>query len=358
MRAPEFWRAGTSPMGGLVAGFLAPLGTAWDAAARVRRAVTRPYRAAVPVICVGNLVAGGAGKTPVVLALAAEIAALGVAPHIVTRGYGGRLAGPLRVDRGRHDAASVGDEALLLAAGSPAWVARNRAEGVRRAVAAGAEAILLDDGFQNPGVAKDLSLIVVDAAYGFGNRRVIPAGPLREPVEAGLARADAIVLIGEGDAPIGVAESGCPILRAELVPIAGERFASAPVVAFAGIGHPEKFVATLRRVGATVIAAHAFPDHHPYDDSEIAGLRDEAARAGAQLVTTAKDWVRLTPLLRDGIAVLEVAIRWRDPAAVAHLLADVLRQVPDRPDRRADRRADPRADPRADQRHGRGAARP
>ncbi len=208
-------------MAGLVAGLLAPLGTAWDAAGKVRRAVARPYRAPVPVICVGNLVAGGAGKTPVVLALAAEIAASGVAAHIVTRGYGGRLAGPLRVDRSRHDAAAVGDEALLLAAASPAWVARNRAEGVRQAVAAGAAAILLDDGFQNPGVAKDLSLVVVDAAYGFGNRRVIPAGPLREPVEAGLARADAIVLIGEGDAPIGVAEAGCPILRATLEPVAG-----------------------------------------------------------------------------------------------------------------------------------------
>jgi tetraacyldisaccharide 4'-kinase len=327
MRAPEFWQA----QGSAMAGLLAPLGIAWDAASRVRRAMVRPYRAPVPVICVGNLVAGGAGKTPVVLALAGEIAAHGVAVHIVTRGYGGRLAGPLRVDRARHDAASVGDEALLLAAAAPSWVARNRAAGVRDAVAAGAEAILLDDGFQNPGVAKDLSLVVVDAEYGFGNRRVIPAGPLREPVAAGLARADAIVLLGDGAAPNGVAQAGCPVLRAELEPVDGGRFTGARVIAFAGIGHPEKFAATLRRLGAKIIAAHAFPDHHPYGDSEVNRLREDAKRAGAQLVTTAKDWVRLTPALRDGIAVLEVEIRWRDRPAVAHLLADVLRQTPDRP---------------------------
>ena len=331
MRAPEFWQAHGSPMAGLVAGLLAPLGNAWDAATRVRRAIAQPYRAPVPVICVGNLVAGGAGKTPVVLALAGEIAASGVRVHIVTRGYGGRLAGPLRVDPARHDAAAVGDEPLLLATAAPSWVARNRAAGVREAVAAGAEAILLDDGFQNPSVAKDVALVVVDAEYGFGNRRVIPAGPLREPVAAGLARADAVVLLGEGDAPRGVAEAGCRVLRAGLEPVGGEPFVDAPVVAFAGIGHPEKFFATLRRLGARVLAAHAFPDHRPYGASEIARLRDEAKHTGAQLVTTAKDWVRLPSASGDGIAVLEVAIRWRDRGAVAHLLADVLRQPQDRP---------------------------
>jgi tetraacyldisaccharide 4'-kinase len=160
---------------------------------------------------------------------------------------------------------------------------------------------------------------------------VIPAGPLREPVAAGLARADAIVLLGEGEAPDGVAEAGCPVLLAELAQVDGERFAGAPLVAFAGIGHPEKFAATLSRLGATIIAAHAFPDHHPYGDSEIARLRDEAQCAGAQLVTTAKDWVRLASALRDGIAVLEVEIRWRDRPALAHLLGDVLRQTQDRP---------------------------
>ena len=339
MRAPEFWHARGGPMARLLALLLAPLGTGWDAAARVRRALTRPYRAPVPVICVGNLVAGGSGKTPVVLALAASIGASGVAVHVVTRGYGGRLAGPVRVDPARHDAAAVGDEALLIAAVSPCWVARDRAAGVREAVAAGAEAILLDDGFQNPGVAKDLSLVVVDAEYGFGNNRVIPAGPLREPVAAGLARADAIVLIGDGAAPPGVREAGCPILHADLAPVRAERLAGARIVAFAGIGRPEKFFASLRRVGAELIAAHPFPDHHRFTDAQIGRLRREAERADARLVTTAKDWVRLAPGSRDGILVFEVEIDWRDGAALAHLLADVLRQAADRHDRRDQRSA-------------------
>ncbi len=311
-------------MAGLAAGLLAPLGTAWDAASRLRRALARPYRAPVPVVCVGNLVAGGSGKTPVVLALAGSIGASGVALHIVTRGYGGRLGGPLRVDPARHDAAAVGDEALLIAASSPCWVARDRAAGVRAAVASGAAAILLDDGFQNPGIAKDLSLVVVDAEYGFGNRRVIPAGPLREPAAVGLARADAIVLIGDGAAPEGVREAGCPIFRAELEPVLGERFAGARVVAFAGIGRPEKFLATLNRVGASVIAAHPFPDHHRFSDAEIARLRDAAEEGDARLVTTAKDWVRLPARLRGGIEVLEVRVRWHDRAAVTEFVANVL----------------------------------
>jgi len=325
MRAPEFW----SEKPGLVAGLLAPVGAAWDAAGRLRRAVARPYRASVPVVCVGNLVAGGSGKTPIVLSLAISLAASGAAPHAVTRGYGGRLAGPVRVDPARHDAAEIGDEALLLAARLPCWVARDRAAGIRAAVAAGAGAILLDDGFQNPSIAKDLALVVVDAGFGFGNRRVIPAGPLRERVEPGLARADAIVLIGDGAEPEGLRPAGPPILRADLVPIAGERFAGQNLVAFAGIGRPEKFFATLRQLGATLVATHGFPDHHPYRPAEIEALRREAASLGAALVCTTKDRVRLDAASRAGIAVLEVEIAWHDPAALEALLAPIRRHERD-----------------------------
>ena len=310
-------------MAGLAAGLLAPLGAAWDAGSRLRRALARPYQAPVPVICVGNLVAGGSGKTPVVLALAGSIGASGVAVHIVTRGYGGRLGGPVRVDPARHDAAAVGDEALLIAAASPCWVARDRAAGVRAAVAAGAAAVLLDDGFQNPAIEKDLSLVVVDGEYGFGNGRVIPAGPLREPAASGLARADAVVLLGKGE-PDCVREAGCPIFRADLEPVEGERFAGARVVAFAGIGRPEKFVASLKGIGASVIAAYPFSDHHPFSNAEIARLHHMAERGDARLVTTAKDWVRLPARLRGGIEVLEVRVRWHDRAAVTRLVADVL----------------------------------
>ncbi len=323
MRAPEFWHEPP----GLIAGLLAPFGAAFDAASRLRRAVARPYSAPVPVICVGNLVAGGSGKTPVVLSLAELLAARGTAAHVVTRGYGGRLAGPVRVDLSRHAALEVGDEPLLIAARAPCWVARDRAAGVRAATEAGAKAILLDDGFQNPSIAKDLSLVVVDAGYGFGNGRVIPAGPLREPVNTGLTRADAVVLIGGECEPF---PGRYTVIHAALRTIEGERFASARIVAFAGIGRPEKFFASLRALGATLALAQPFPDHHPFCDREIAQLREVAEREGAQLVTTAKDWVRLPPTLRAGIEVLEVEILWRDPDAVQHLLSDCVLRRHDR----------------------------
>lgn len=320
MRSPDFW----GEKAGLVAGLLAPIGAAWDAASRLRRAVTRPYRAPVPVICVGNLVAGGSGKTPVVLSLAGMLPGA----HAVTRGYGGSLHGPMRVTPS-HGATETGDEALLLAARLPCWVARDRAAGIRAAVAAGATAILLDDGFQNPTIAKDLSLVVVDTGFGFGNRRVIPAGPLRERIAPGLARADAVVLIGNGPDPEGL--YGQKILRADLAPTGGGELVGKPVVAFAGIGRPEKFFATLRTLGAVVADTREFPDHHPFRPAELAELRNEAARQGAILVTTAKDWVRLTPSERGGIAVVEVEIVWREPEMLAALLAPVTRDAAIRP---------------------------
>jgi tetraacyldisaccharide 4'-kinase len=322
MRAPDFWGEAPGPVGGLLSGLLTPIGVALDAAGRLRRSMAQPYHAPVPVACVGNLVAGGSGKTPVVLALAKALAGRGVAAHIVMRGYGGHAPGPLRVDPATHDALAVGDEALLAVAAAPCWVARDRAAGVRAAIAAGAEAILLDDGFQNPGVAKDVALVVVDAAYGFGNGRLIPAGPLRERVASGLARADFVVLIGEEPtaAPEGLADTNCPILHAALAPLDGARFCGERVVAFAGIGRPEKFFATLRRLGAAPVAERAFADHHPYRAAELAALRRLAAESGAMLVTTAKDSARLPPAARHGIAVLEVELRWRDDAALAPLL--------------------------------------
>ncbi|MGE5766800.1 MAG: tetraacyldisaccharide 4'-kinase, partial [Bacteroidota bacterium] len=215
MRTPEFWHSENT-----AARLLAPLGLAWQAAGAARRAFVRPWRAPVPVICVGNLVAGGAGKTPVVLSLLTLLRARGLRPAALTRGYGGSAAGPLLVDPARHDAATVGDEALLLAATGPTWLARDRVDGAREAVEEGAEVLVMDDGFQNPGLKKDLSLLVVDAGYGFGNGRVMPAGPLRETPAAGFARADAVVIVGGGDVAGIVARlpHGLPVLRARLEP--------------------------------------------------------------------------------------------------------------------------------------------
>jgi tetraacyldisaccharide 4'-kinase len=322
--APAFW--GREP--GFAADLLLPLGAVWDAAGRLRRAVARPVRAPAPVVCVGNLVAGGAGKTPVTMALADWLGARGVAVHVVARGYGGRLAGPTRVDPLAHDAGEVGDEALLLAARAPAWIARGRAAGVAAAIAAGAKAILLDDGFQNPAIDKTLSLIVVDAGYGFGNRRVMPAGPLRENLRRGLARADAIVLLAGADRNPAIAGSelapALPVIPAMLHPVAGDRFAGERVHAFAGIGRPARFFATLHALGAEIVAERAFPDHYRYRERDIAALSAAASRERARLVTTAKDFVRLPLAARAGIEVLEVEIEWPEPAAVAGIMAPVM----------------------------------
>lgn len=314
MRAPSFW---TRP--GPIPSLLRPLGHLWAAAGAWRHARTQPWRAPVPVICVGNLVLGGAGKTPVVISLARLLRKEGFRPHIVSRGYGGRLGGPVAVDPGRHGAAEVGDEPLLLVKAAPTWVARDRRAGILAAVAGGADSVLLDDGFQNPAVAKDLSLVVIDRAYGFGNGEVFPAGPLRERPETGLARAGAVILLGEyGE--VALPPPCPPLLRARLVvtdapPLAGRR-----VLAFAGIGRPAKFYATLAEQGAVLAGRRDFPDHHPYRRAEIERIVGAAERSGALPVTTEKDWVRLPAALRDRIARISIAVEWMDEAAVKQLL--------------------------------------
>lgn len=335
--APYFW----GEKAGLTADLLLPIGAAWDIAGRLRRALARPFRASAPVVCVGNLVAGGAGKTPVTMALADWLATRGIAAHIVTRGYGGGVRGPLRVDPACHDAQEVGDEALLLAACGPCWVAQDRAAGVAAAVTVGAQAVLLDDGFQNPAVAKTLALLVVDTGYGFGNGRVMPGGPLRENLRRGLARADGVVLLAAENATSAGGQLGLddslPIVPAALTPVDGERFAGRRIVAFSGIGRPQKFFATLRRLGAEIVGERSFPDHHPFAEREIVALRRTAACERARLVTTAKDFVRLPLTARAHIEVLEVEIRWPDPAVLAGLLAPVVLsadgygRAPDRP---------------------------
>lgn len=315
MRAPEFWRHD-----GPLATALAPLALAFDGVGRVRRALIRPWRAPLVVICVGNLVAGGAGKTPVALAIGVRLAARGVAVHFLTRGHGGRTRGPLAVDPARHDAALVGDEALLLAAVAPTWVARDRPAGAARAAAAGAEAVVMDDGYQNPSLVKDLAIVVVDGDYGFGNRRVMPAGPLREAPGPGLVRADAVVLIGEGQVPVGLYD-GRPLLRATLAPTPAARaLAKRRVVAFAGIGRPEKFFATLKEMSCEIVAAHAFADHHRYDADEIMRLVEAAAALDATPVTTAKDFVRLPAEARPMVEPVPVTLAWRRPEALDRLL--------------------------------------
>lgn len=324
MRAPEFWsgEAEGRDVAPFVQAAMQPLSWIWIAVTAARIASAKPERVDAPVICVGNLTVGGVGKTPIVRALRARLGERGVKTAVLLRGHGGRLSGPVRVDIS-HLAADVGDEALLHANDGLTVIARDRVAGARLAVEAGAELILMDDGFQNPALAKDASLIVVDARVGFGNGRVVPAGPLREPIKAGLARADAIVrVVNAGEEARSIATGGLPVIDATIQPTGAAP--TGPVVAFAGIGRPEKFFATLRASGAEIVDAIPFADHHPYTDDDVAFLTRLAAERGARLVTTEKDHVRLPIAAQSGILHLPVSARFADAAALDAILDRVL----------------------------------
>ncbi|GGF16112.1 tetraacyldisaccharide 4'-kinase [Aliidongia dinghuensis] len=324
MHAPEFWRRRGWPSLALT-----PAALAFGAAGRLRHALAHPATAPVPVLCVGNLVVGGAGKTPLVIELARLLGERGHRPHILTRGYGGALAGPVRVDPAEQDFRAVGDEALLLAAAAPTWVARDRPAGARAAAAAGAELILMDDGLQNPSLAKNLAFIAVDAGYGFGNGRVMPAGPLREPQRRGLERVQAAVLIGEDREGLGaILARRLPVARARLVPDGDAApWRGRRAVAFAGIGRPQKFFDSLTDLGVDLVAGIGFPDHHAYRRDELADLIAQAERAEAAVVTTAKDWVRLPADLRPRVETLPVRLAWagaEDQALIERLVLSLL----------------------------------
>jgi tetraacyldisaccharide 4'-kinase len=324
MRPPEFWKANVSGRDSVVMlrMLLAPVswGYAWAVARRFR--TTTPRHAPVPVICIGNFTLGGAGKTPIARAIRAK---LGETAHTLSRGYGGQLPGPLRVTP-EMNAHEVGDEPLLHAADGPAWIARDRMAGALAAANAGAHAIVMDDGFQNPTLAKDLSIIVVDPAFGIGNGKVFPAGPLRERLADGMARADAVVLLQSpgaralDDTQDWLADFKRPILTARLE-------AAAPpedkYVAFAGLARPEKFFDTLTALGATLEDMVPYPDHHPYSEDNLAFLAQLAAERGAHLITTEKDAARLSPEWRARVAVLPVSARFDDEAALDALLAPI-----------------------------------
>jgi tetraacyldisaccharide 4'-kinase len=333
MREPAFWYRPRS----LESHALSPLGALYGAITE-RRMLRKGVDAGIPVICVGNYHVGGAGKTPTVLALTKLLRELGETPVVLSRGYGGRLAGPVMVDRMRHTASDIGDEPLMMARDVPVAVARDRLDGVVLAKSQGATVILMDDGFQNPHLLKDTSLIVIDSERGLGNGKVFPAGPLRAPLKAQLARTDALVLIGGGraanDVAAELAKRNKPELRARLKPDAASvaQLSGKPVFAFAGIGDPERFFRTLRAAGIEVARTRAFADHHMFSNDEIAALAAEAQRGQQILVTTEKDLARLHGRegVPDGIVPFAVQLEFDDPAALRQLISDHLYKARER----------------------------
>lgn len=324
---PEFWYRDD---GGWRALALSPLSCLYAAGRALHARHKEPFRPCVPVLCLGNLVAGGGGKTPAAIAvmkILKEAAPLET-PFFLSRGYGGSMPGP-EVVSSAHMAEQTGDEPLLLARHAPTIIARDRAAGGRLAEDAGASLIVLDDGFQNPSLHKDCSLLVIDGASGFGNRRLLPAGPLREPLGAGLSRADAFIVIGQDRTGVrALLPAGKPVFEAALIAKTDALDPKAAYVAFAGIARPQKFRSTLEGAGVRLLSWHPFPDHHPYTPRDVAALSAAAHKAGAKLVTTEKDAVRLRGLLPESTYdILPVTLRFQDEKAVMDYLKKFLKNA-------------------------------
>ncbi len=334
LETPFWWYRKT----GVLASVLAPLGRLYGRVVEGRFARATPYRSLLPVVCIGNFTAGGGGKTPTAIAVARLLMARGERPAFLTRGYGGAKAGPTFVDEGR-EASEVGDEPLLLAEIAPTVVSADRVAGAKAIETTDATIIVMDDGFQNPSLHKDVSLIAVDAATGIGNGLIMPAGPLRAPLEAQIGRADALLVIGEGGNAKSLTEAferhGKPVRKARVEANCDPRWLSVlPAIGFAGIARPGKFFATLRANGARLIDTRSFPDHHRYSEREARRLLDAAQAKNAMLVTTEKDWARLPD--DDGTAVGElkhrsrpfpIVVKFDDEAAVTQLLKSAIRKA-------------------------------
>lgn len=330
LNTPRWWYARDPRHASVLRFALQPLSWIWAAATARRIANTAPVDPCVPVISVGNLTVGGSGKTPVAREVLRLLRAADIDAHALSRGYGGSLEGPVRVDPAVHSAADVGDEPLMLALDSPAWIARDRVAGARAAAEAGTQAIVLDDAHQNPALKKTLSLVVVDGEtrgdeWPFGDGSVFPSGPMREPLRAGLARADAVVVLLPADAPDADPElietfGALPVFIARLQPAAPPP--PGPLVGFAGIAKPWKVERALIAAGADLKDFAPFPDHAAFREQDLRFLADRAAQFGAQLITTEKDWSRLPPEWRERVVSWPVRAVFEDEARFAALLTN------------------------------------
>jgi tetraacyldisaccharide 4'-kinase len=316
---PKFWGLPTSCLGYL----LEPISWVYRGGAAAHKLISRPYRAPVPVISIGNFVLGGAGKTPVTIAVAKTLQAMGHQPHIISRGYGGSLKGPLQVDLLQHQSLQVGDEPLLLAQHAPTWVSKNRKAAVNLAINSGADILLLDDGHQNYTLEKDFSIVVVNEAQGFGNERVFPAGPLRQSIKSGLKTTSALIFLSQKteSLPVSLRSIQCPLIRGKIIPIAPKPCA---VMAFTGIGHPGKFRQTLEEAGYEIKSFVPFPDHYPYKEEDLRKLRMRARVERASLITTEKDALRIPPTIRKDILVLPIELAFEPMTALESLLKEFL----------------------------------
>lgn len=328
LKVPPFWYNTRPLKHKLYAWLLSPFGKLYGWFVKQRFSLYYPVPLEKPVICIGNLVTGGTGKTPVVMSLAVLLQEKGYNPHILTRGYGGDEEGPLQVSPGRDTAADVGDESLLLVEKAPTWVSRNRPLGAQEAIDCGANLIIMDDGFQNPVIYKDFSLVVVDGSSGFGNGRVMPAGPLRESLKEGIVRADAVLVIGNDKMNI-IPEikryTDVPVLSARLVQDAGNPdLKDKKIFAFAGIGRPQKFRETLESAGAIIEGFGSYPDHFVYLEEDLKDLIRAAEQQGLPVFTTAKDYVRLPAAFKNKVQVYAVHLEWENPAQIVELIERTL----------------------------------
>ncbi|MDB5492087.1 MAG: Tetraacyldisaccharide 4-kinase [Micavibrio sp.] len=314
LHTPSFWFDTKTPAARARAMALSSFSALYAIGHIVHQHSKKPRSAGVKVICIGNLVAGGSGKTPAALAVMELVRErkLAAKPCFLSRGYGGSLSGPLLVDPKIHDASMVGDEPCLLADAAPTIISASRLAGAKFAKAQGYDLVVMDDGLQNPALKKDIAIIVIDGATGFGNGLLLPAGPLRTPLHTGFAGADAVLLIGDdATGALSKVPDGKPVLRGTISALPPLSAVAAPLYfAFCGIAHPEKFWDTLEKAGIKIAGLSSFPDHHVYTPADIAELQRQAAELGARLITTTKDSARLRDSLvsPDTFDTLEITL--------------------------------------------------